>query len=111
MSLLFAGLRLGEAMSTVPYIITELHWQGTPGEPPTIQAVIRMDSGLEFKIEAVPPVQPGEAWGFGVEGTFGTRAELVACEYLLGHAAELIAVLRAAVEDESAHLIPPGLRP
>jgi hypothetical protein len=93
-------------MSTVPYVITELHWQGTPGEPPRIDAVIRFHSGFVFNVAAVPPAAPGDPWMLEVEGPFSTRAEQIAAQYLSDGRAELIAVLRAAVEDESAHLLP-----
>jgi len=101
--LLFAGLRLGEAMSTAPFVITEMHSK--------IEATVRFDSGIEFTVTAAPNRDEPGQWGLEIEGFFGSRAERDAAQHLMDHAAELIAVLRAAVEDESAHLLPEILRP
>ena len=121
MPLLFAGLRLGEAMSGPPFVITEFHWEGPAGDivRAEIDAVIRMDSGIEFKVEVRPhPTDPAQtaltiapAWWPAGDGSYGTVAEKRAAAYLFEHADGLLAVLRAAVEDESAHLLPGGLRP
>lgn len=117
MPLLFAGLRLGEAMSGPPFVITEFHWQGPAGDivKAEIDAVIRMDSGIKFKIEVRPhPTDPAQTaitiapakWPAG-DGSYKTPAEKRAAAYLFEHAEGLLGVLQAAIEDESAHL-PPG---
>jgi hypothetical protein len=99
-------------MSGPPFVITEFAWQGPAGDVlrAEIDAVIRMDSGIEFKIEARPhPTDPTQ-YALTIDGDFDTRAEMLAATYLHEHAAGLLAVLRAAVEDESAHL-QPGTEP